>query len=128
MKKILLALAAMLTLVFTGCKVENSKITVSVEDTAGNPVANRSVFYADYASIIIGAALPSPEQLITDIEDCWEYAETNAQGTVTLTIPLGVSKIKYRFIVYDAGSNEWKYEDREIRRGVNDEIKFVVNK
>ena len=128
MKKILLVLAAMFTLVFTGCKVENSKVTVSVKDTAGNPVANRLVYYADYPSIIIGELLPSPEQLITNIKDYGEYAETNPQGTVTLNIPLAVSKLKYCFAVEDQGSYEWITKDVELVRGVNEEIEFVVNK
>lgn len=128
MKKILLVLAAMFTLVFTGCKVENSKVTVSVKDTVGEPVNKCPVFYADYASIIWDAVLPSPEQLITNIDDCWEYAETNTQGTVTLNIPLAVSKLKYCFAVYDQGSHEWITKDVELVRGVNEEIEFVVNK
>ena len=129
MKKILLVLVAMLTMVFTGCKVENSKVTVAVEDTTGVPVSGRYVFYADFASIIVGEVLPSPEQLITNIEDYWEYETTNAQGVATITIPLAVSKMTYRFMVYDEGSSDpWKYKDVSIHRGVNEEIKFVVSK
>lgn len=129
MKKILLVLVAMLTMVFTGCKVENSKVTVAVEDTTGVPVSGRYVFYADFASIIVGEVLPSPEQLITNIEDYWEYETTNAQGVATITIPLAVSKMTYRFMVYDEGSSDpWKYKDVSIHRGVNEEIKLVVSK
>ena len=129
MKKILLVLAAMFTLVFTGCKVENSKVTVAVEDTNGAPVSGRYVFYADFASIIVGEVLPSPEQLITNIDDYWEYETTNAQGVATITIPLAVSKMTYRFMVYDEGSSDpWKYKDVSIQRGVNEEIKLVVSK
>jgi len=126
MKKILLVLAAMFTLVFTGCKVENSKVTVSVKDTAGAPVNNCPVFYADYASIGLNFFLPSPDP--TDEDNIWEYAETNAQGVVTLNIPLAVPKLKYCFAVYDKGSNEWKTQDRELVRGVNEDIEFEVNK
>ena len=119
----------MLTMVFTGCKVENSKVTVAVEDTTGVPVSGRYVFYADFASIIVGEVLPSPEQLITNIEDYWEYETTNAQGVATITIPLAVSKMTYRFMVYDEGSSDpWKYKDVSIHRGVNEEIKLVVSK
>lgn len=129
MKKILLVLVAMLTMVFTGCKVENSKVTVAVEDTNGAPVSGRYVFYADFASIIVGEVLPSPEQLITNIDDYWEYETTNAQGVATITIPLAVSKMTYRFMVYDEGSSDpWKYKDVSIHRGVNEEIKLVVSK
>lgn len=128
MKKILLVLVAMLTMVFTGCKVENSKVTVSVKDTAGAPVNNCPVIYADYASLIIGAVIPSPEQLVDDTEDCWEYAETNAQGIVNLNILLAVPKLKYCFAVYDKGSKEWITKDVDLVRGVNEDIEFEVNK
>ena len=128
MKKILFVMVAMLTMVFTGCKIENSKVTVSVKDTAGVPVNNCPVIYADYASIIIGAVIPSPEQLITDTEDCWEYASTNAQGYVNVNILLAFPKVKYCFAVYDRGSNEWITKDVELVRGTNEEIEFVVNK
>ncbi|MBQ4394222.1 MAG: hypothetical protein II825_02845 [Paludibacteraceae bacterium] len=129
MKKILLVLVAMLTMVFTGCKIENSTITVAVEDTAGTPVSGQYVFYADYASIIVDAVLPSPDELISGVEDYWEYEKTNAQGVATITIPMAVSKMKYRFMVYDAGSSSdpWKYKDVEVHRGVNDEVKLVIS-
>ena len=128
MKKLALVMVALLTMVFTGCKTEISKVTVHVEDTQGAPVANRAVFYADWASLIIGEVLPSPEELVTDINDSWEYAETNAAGNVEIQIPLSVSKLKYQFMVYDLGSFEWKDETVDLRRGQNEEIKLVVNK
>ena len=128
MKKFAFILVALLTLAFTGCKVENSKVTVVVEDEAGAPVANCPIIYADLASIIIDAALPSPEELITDTQDCWEYAETNNYGQVTINITLAVSKMNYCFMAYDRGSNTWVDKIVELRRGVNEEISFVVNK
>ena len=128
MKKILFVLVAMLTLVFTGCKIESSKVTVSVKDTVGAPVNNCPVIYADYATIVLDALVPSPEQLITNTEDCWEYASTNAQGTVTVDIILGVSSMKYRFGAYDSGKNDWVWKDVNLKRGVNDEVEIVVNK
>lgn len=129
MKKVLLVLVAMLTLVFTGCKIENSTITVAVEDTAGMPVSGHYVFYADYASIVIDAVLPSPDELVSGVEEYWEYEKTNAQGVATITIPMGVSKMKYRFMVYDAGSSAepWKYKDVDVQRGVNEEVKLVIS-
>ena len=126
MKKILFVLVAMLTMVFTGCKVENSKVTVSVQDTEGAPVKDCPVIYADYASIGVNFFLPSPDP--TDEDNVWEYLETNAQGIVTKNILLAVPKLKYCFAVYDRGSNEWITKDVELVRGTNEEIEFVVNK
>lgn len=128
MKKLALVLVAVLTVTFTGCKTETSKVTITVEDTAGAPVDKCPIIYADYPSIILGLALPSPESLATGIPEGWENAETNAYGTVVLNIPLSVSKLKYSFNALDRGSNQWKEETREIHRGVNEDIKFVVNK
>lgn len=128
MKKLALVLVAVLTVMFTGCKTETSKVTIHVEDYSGAPVDKCPILYADYVSIILDFTLPSPESLVSGIPEGWEYAETNADGNVVLSIPLSVSKLKYSFNAYDRGSNEWKEETREIRRGVNEEIKFVVNK
>ncbi len=128
MKKITLVLVALLTLVFTGCKTEDSKVTVNVHDTLGVPVANRYVLYADYASIITEEILPSPEALLTDIPDYYEYAQTNAAGSVVIPMSLSVSKIKYYFTVFDEGSNKWIDKTVELKRGVNEEINFEVNK
>ena len=128
MKKLAFALVAMLALVFTGCKTETSEITVYVEDASEMPVAQRQVFYADWASLIIGEVLPSPEELATDINDSWEYAETNKDGKVVIPISLSVAKLKYQFMVFDLGVNKWVEETRELHRGVNDEIVFKVNK
>ena len=128
MKKIAFVLVALMTLALTGCKTETSKVSIYVEDSLGLPVANRYVFYADYASIVISEVLPSPEALALETEDCWEVASTNAVGVVNLNIPLAVAKLKYRFIVYDAGSNDWVINDVELQRGKNEDITFKVNK
>jgi hypothetical protein len=128
MKKFALVLVAVLTVMFTGCKTETSKVTITVEDTAGAPVDKCPIIYADYASIILGLAFPSPESLATGIPEGWEYAETNAYGTVVLNIPLSVSKLKYSFYALDRGSNQWPEKTVELHRGVNEDIKFVVNK
>ncbi len=128
MKKLALVLVALLTMVFTGCKTENSQVTVIVQDLEGAPIANRAVFYGDWASLILGEVLPSPEELATDINDSWEYAETNASGKVVIPISLSVAKLKFQFMVFDLGVNKWVEETRELHRGVNDEIVFKVNK
>lgn len=127
MKKIAFVLVAMFAIVLTGCKTERSKVTVTVEDSLGLPVAQRYVFYADYATLITDAIAPSPEELATGVSDVWEVATTNAAGFVTLDISLSVSKLKYSFMVYDMGTKEWKEKTVELRRGVNEEINFVVN-
>lgn len=129
MKKILLVLVAMLTMVFTGCKIENSTITVAVEDTAGTPVSGQYVFYADYATIGLNYVFPSPDELISGVEDYWEYKKTDAQGVAKITIPMALSKMTYRFAVYDEGSSSepWVYKDVEVHRGVNDEVKLVIS-
>ena len=128
MKKLAFVLVAMLALVCTSCKTETSKVTISVKDALGVPVANRYVIYTDEASYIIDAVLPSPEELATDLEECWEIAETNVAGTVTLDITLAVAKLRYYFEVYDLGSNKWIEKDVVLHRGVNETIEFVVNK
>lgn len=128
MKKLFFVMIAMMAIAFTGCKTETSTVTVAVEDFNGAPVANCPIIYADYATIILDAAIPSPEELILDTEDCWEFAQTNAQGTVKLQISLSVSKLKYRFMAYDSGANKWVGQDIELHRGVNEDIKFVVNR
>ena len=128
MKKLFFVMIAMMAIAFTGCKVETSTVTVAVEDTAGNPVANCPVIYADYASIIIGGVIPSPDDLLLGTESYWNVAQTNAQGTVQIQIPLAVAKIKYCFGAYDSGTMEWKTKDVELHRGVNEEVKIVVNR
>jgi len=130
MKKVFFMLLAVMAVAFTGCKVDDATVTVSVENTAGYPVANRYVFYIDKASYIAGAVLPAtPTELITGLDESgWEYAETNAQGTVTLKIAMGVAKAKYYFEVFDLGSNQWVEKEIELQRGKNADIEFVVNK
>ena len=127
MKKVIFVLVALLTLVFTGCKVETSKVTVSVEDKLGTPLANRYVFYIDYATYILSEAFPSPEELATGVSEDWEVAKTNAYGTVELEIRLGVSKLQYCFVTYDMGTMKWVEKDVELKRGQNADIEFVVN-
>lgn len=116
----------MLTLALTGCKTETSTVTVYVEDSMGLPVAQRAVFYADWASIIIGEVLPSPEELISGGSDVYDYAITNALGVATIKIPLSVSKLKFQFLVWDNGTRGYKDKTVEIHRGVNEEITFQV--
>ncbi len=126
MKKVFFALVALLAIGLTGCKFDNAKLTISVTDTAGNPVANREVFYTDEVSSILSIALPSPDVLAG--EDEWDYVVTNSQGTVKLDILLGVSKLDYYFVVYDEGARTWQDTLVTLRRGNNEEISFVVNK
>ena len=130
MKKVFFMLLAVMAIAFTGCKVDNAKVTVSVKDTAGYPVANRYVFYIDKASYIAGAVLPAtPTELITGLDESgWEVVETNNSGVVTFNIAMAVTKAKYYFVVYDLGSNQWKEKEVELVRGQNEQIDFVVNK
>lgn len=128
MKKIALVLVALLTLVFTGCKSEKSNVTVIVEDELGIAVPNRYIFYTDEASYIIDELLPSPDAMVTNVNDSWEVAQTNAYGKVTIQISMSVDKMKYYFEVYDAGSNQWKEQTPKLVRGKDETIKFVVNR
>lgn len=128
MKRILIALVAVLAIVLTGCKTKTSEVSVYVESELGVPVQNCPVFYADYASIILSDILPSPEELATDTQDCWEVVMTGSDGIAKIKIDLSVAKMKYEFMVYDAGKFEWKVKDVELQRGKNDEIKFVVTR
>lgn len=126
MKKLAFVLVALLTLAFTGCKVETSKVLVSVEDRVGDPIADRYVFYVDWATYILDGLLPADP--LSGISDVWEVAQTDKTGTVTLSIPLGVSKLKYEFAVFDNGTGKWVEKTVELHRGVNEVIEFVVNK
>ena len=129
MKKLFFALLSVLAIAFTSCKVDDATVTVSVKDTAGNPVANRAVFYTDQASLILGSVLPpSPTELLLLDDESWEYVETNKQGTVTFKVLLAAAKTEFYFLVYDEGSNQWIEKDVILQRGVNDEIEFEVNK
>ena len=128
MKKLALVLVALLTIVFTGCKSEKSSVTIYVEDEMGVPVPNRYIFYADEASYIIDELLPSPDAMITNVNDSWEVAQTNAYGKVTIPISMSVDKMKYYFEVYDAGINKWIEKTPELVRGKDETIKFVVNR
>ena len=128
MKKLGLVLVALLTLAFTGCKVETSKVTVAVTDKQDKPLADRYVFYADVVSVILDATMPSPEELITDTSDAWEVASTNAQGTVDLNINLGVAKLSYYFMTYDYGKMDWEIKTVELHRGQNADVVLKINK
>ena len=128
MKKLALVLVALLTIVFTGCKSEKSNVTIYVDDEMGVPVPNRYIFYTDESSYIIDELLPSPDAMITNVNDSWEDAQTNAYGKVTIEISMSVAKMKYYFEVYDAGSNQWKEQKPELKRGKNEDLKFVVNR
>ena len=128
MKKFFFVMIAMMAIAFTGCKVETSTLTVAVEDYQGAPVADRYVIYADYASIIIGGVLPTPDDLLLGTESYWEVARTNAQGTVKIQIPLAVSKLKYRVNAWDSGTMEWVGQDVELHRGVNADVTLKVNR
>lgn len=128
MKKILIALVAVMAIVLTGCKTKTSEVNVYVENAQGEPVMGCPVFYADLASIIISDILPSPEELVTETQDCWEYVKTGTGGIAKININLSVAKMQYEFMVYDAGTYEWKTKVIELQRGKNDEIKFVVSR
>ena len=130
MKKVLLLMLSVMAIAFTSCKTDNANVTVSVKDTAGEPVANRYVFYIDKASYIAGAFLPpTPTELMAGLDESgWAYAETNNQGAVSLQIEMAVAKAKFYFIVFDDGKKNWAEKEVELQRGQNDEIAFVVNK
>ena len=128
MKKILFALLAVLTLVLTGCKIDNAKVTVSVKDTAGNPVADRYVFYTDKISAITDLVLPSPEAMLEGDDGTWQYGSTNAQGTVTFNIIMVVPSLTYEFVVYDLGNGDPIIKEVKVKRGEANEVEFEVNK
>ena len=130
MKKVFFMLLSVMAIAFTSCKIDNANVTVNVKDTAGEPVANRMVFYIDKASYIVGAVLPAtPTELATGIDESgWEYVETNAAGTVSFKVLLGVSKATYYFDVFDDGSKQWVEKEVTLVRGENEQIDFVVNK
>lgn len=127
MKKVIFVLVALMALAFTGCKVETSEVTISVEDKLGTPLKDRYVFYADVVSVVLDAALPSPEELVTDMSDAWDVAKTNAYGVVTLKIDLGVKELSYYFMTYDYGKMDWEIKTVKLERGKNADIELVVN-
>ena len=130
MKKVFFMLLAVMAIAFTGCKVDDATVTVSVQDGTGYPLKDRYVFYIDQASYIVGSVLPpTPTELLTGLDESgWEYASTNAQGTVTVKIEMAVAKAKFYFITYDFGTNKWAEKEVELQRGKNADVEFVVNK
>lgn len=130
MKKVVFILLSVLAIALTSCKYDNASVTVNVKDTAGAPVADRMVFYTDQASLIMDAVLPpTPEELLGLEEgSSWSHVETNKQGTVSFQIMMGVAKLKYYFIVFDLGSNQWVEKEVTLQRGLNEQIDFEVNK
>lgn len=127
MKKFAFVLVAMLAMVFTGCKTETAKITVYVEDELGMPVAGSTVLYADYVSLIVDGVLPSPEELVTGMSDCFDEAVTNVYGMANIDITMSVSKLKYYFLVYNPGTQKWMDKTVELHRGQNEEIDFYYS-
>lgn len=126
-KSILFCLAAAaLMFTFQACSVKTSKVTVSVYDTAHEPVANRYVLYTDLATSIFDIAIPDPTDPL-GVEG-YEYAQTNAQGIVTINIDLAVKSLKYYFYVYDEGSKQWKDQTVTVKKGDDIDIEFEVNK
>ena len=129
MKKVFFAFLAVLAIAFTGCKTDNASVTVTVKDTANNPIASRAVFYTDKASLIAESVLPpTPEALIGLDDSSWSYVETNSQGTVTFNVMMSVANLTYYFVVFDLGSNRWVQKEYNLKRGANQDIEFVLNK
>ena len=129
MKKVFFAFLAVLAIAFTGCKTDNASVTVTVKDTANNPIASRAVFYTDKASLISESVLPpTPEALIGLDDSSWSYVETNSQGTVTFNVMMSVANLTYYFVVFDLGSNRWVQKEYNLKRGANQDIEFVLNK
>ena len=130
MKKTIFFLAAIfVALSFASCEVDTSKVTVTVTDMNGNPIADRNIYYTDLASVIIGVALPDPDAPLKDENDNeLPHGTTNAQGVVTFTYSLAVSNLHYFFYVYDDGANQWLEKSLKLKRGYNSEIAFQVNK
>ena len=130
MKKVFLALLAVLAIVLTGCKFENANVTVYVGDKDGYPVAGRYVFYTDKASAILDVVLPaSPEELAgLEYDDVWDYEKTDRLGIAEFKILMGVAKMNYYFVVYDEGKKDWVTKEVTLKRGENEEIEFEVTK
>lgn len=130
MKKVLFVTAAIaLAFSFASCKVETSKVTVSVVDLENNPINDREVYYTDMASIIIGTFAPDPNApLMEDDGDSMSFGRTNAQGTVTFSFDLGVENLDYYFFVLDEGTNQYLSETVHLKRGNNAEVEFKVNR
>ena len=129
MKKVFFAIMAVLAIACTGCKTDNASVTVTVKDTANNPIKDRAVFYTDKASLIAEAVLPPTPEALIGLEDSnWAYVETNSQGTVTFNVPMSVASLTYYFVVYDLGSKSPIQKEYKLKRGANQEIEFVVNK
>lgn len=129
MKKLLFFAASILVLALAGCKVETSKVTVSVRDTNGNPIEGRRVYYDDLASSILDILAPDPEAPLTGSDERnLEFGVTNAQGVVTFSFNMSISNLNYYFYVFDKGSNQWHEKSLLVKRGYNSEVEFEVNK
>ena len=130
MKKVFLFLLSVMAIALTSCKTDNATVTVSVKDTANEPVAKRVVFYTDKVSLILESVLPPTPEEMMGLEggEAWEYAETNNQGTVEVKILMSVAKAEYYFVVFDDGTKKWVDKKVTLQRGKNAEVELKVNK
>ena len=126
MKRILCIAVACLAVVlcFNSCKLDVAEQTIVVVDNDSLPVANRTIYYTNIASIC--ADILSPIDPLTDGDFVgMDSLSTNAQGTVTKKI---LANLLYVFAVKDEGTNEYITKSVKAPKGNAPEIIFVVSK
>lgn len=126
-----LAVSLIAALGFTGCKFEQTKVTIYVQDKDNTPVANVPVYAIDLASAIIDFVAPDPTAVLTgddgDLSD-YKLGKTNDFGAITVTWNMGVKSMDYLIYVPDASRNDWAVEKVKVQRGQENEFTITLGK
>lgn len=124
MKKILVALMAVLALTMVSCKREDSKITVYVVKGALElPVGNCTVYYTDQASDVFGA-ITDPLDLFNDYD--YPSVKTDALGVATINWSTTLSRNTLTVAVWDDVDKSIVKEKVTIQKGKDAEVTLKI--
>ena len=108
------------------CNSTEAYATIAVQDSNGNPIAERNVFYTESAKKygIEYDATCSEEQIISD---GWQVEQTNSFGIAKITLQLWTNTSDFYFMVLDREIGKYTKQSVTIHSGKNKDIIFKIN-
>lgn len=134
MKKFLLAIMAVASFAFVGCKVQTSTITVSVvrevrtgDKITTEPVANCDVYYTDMATSIIDILAPiDPADPFGIFDDTFDVVKTDAKGIAKIQWETVFKSNKIYLYAYDEKTGKLAYKEAEVKAGSSLELELKM--
>lgn len=134
MKKFLLAIMAVASFAFAGCKVQTSVITVSVvrevrtgDSITTEPVANCPVYYTDLATGLIDILAPiDPADPFGVFDSSYESVKTDSRGIAKIQWETVLKNNTLYFYVYDEKTKKMVSQKATVKAGSPLEVELKM--